>query len=166
MTLTVHKGDALKDITGMAVRKGGALRTITAGYVRIGGALKQFYALLTIALSTYVALGRGNSASVVNVTSEPVTALLTGAVGTVSYAWARTDGAVHGWTINSPTSASTTFSTLCDQGEQFTATFKCTATDQAGQVIASSDVSVDCANIYYGGGYPGRPGGGPGSVYP
>jgi hypothetical protein len=165
VTLAIRVSDIPKDITGMGLRVGGALKTVTEGWIRVDGALKQFYALIQIALSSYSVLGRGNSATSVLVTSATVTASVVGAVGAVTYAWTRTDSDPQAWTINNPTAASASFSTLCDQGDQFTATFHCTTTDAAGQVIVSSDVTADCANIYYGGGYPGS-GGTPGSVYP
>lgn len=154
MTVALHVADVVKDVTGIAYRKGG-LKTIGEGWIRMGGAIKQFYAIIAIALSTYTAMGRGNSASTIAVGSALVTANITGAVGTISYVWSRTDADPQPWTIVSPNAQSTSFSTICDQGEAFTATFKCTATDQAGQVIASNDVEVTCANIYYGGGYGG-----------
>lgn len=155
MTVAVHVLDAAKDITGIAVRKGGALKTVTEVWARVGGGLKLVYAKIAIALSTYTAMGRGNSASTIAVGSALVTANITGAVGDIAYVWARTDADPQPWTIVSPNAQSTSFSTICDQGEAFTATFHCTGTDQAGQVITSNDVEVTCANIYYGGGYGG-----------
>jgi hypothetical protein len=169
VTLAINDGTAPKDVTGGAVRTSGGLKSTTEIWIRTAagsaGALKQVYAALAIALSTYSAIGRGNSATVLPVTSEPVTATVTGAIGTVTHAWTRTAADSQPWTINSPTAATTTFTTSCDQGESFTATFIDTATDQAGQVIASTAVTVSCANIYYGGGYPGS-GGTPGTPYP
>jgi hypothetical protein len=165
VTLAIRVSGAPKDITGMAIRVGGATKTITEAWLRVGGTIRQLYAAITIALSTYSAIGRGNSANTLPVTSEPVTATVTGAIGTVIHAWTRTAADSQPWTINSPAAATTTFTTSCDQGESFTATFIDTATDQAGQVIASTAVTVSCANIYYGGGYPGS-GGTPGTPYP
>jgi hypothetical protein len=155
MTAALRIGTDLHDLTGIAVRKGAALKTVTQGLVRVGGVLKVFYDTLKVDLSTYNALGRANSAVVTNVTSGAVTANVTGAVGEISYAWTRTAPDAHAWTINSPASQATTFSTLANQGEEWTATFICTITDQAGQVLASSPVTVTNANIYYGGGYGG-----------
>lgn len=155
MTIGAYISDAPKDITGAVVRKGGALKTITEGWARTGGSIKQFYAVLKVGLSTFAAIGRGNSATVVTVTSQSVTAGVQGAVGTVSYAWTRTAPDGHAWTIDNPTGQTTTFSTLADQGESWTATFICTVTDQAGQVLASPTLTVNNANIYYGGGYIG-----------
>lgn len=160
MTMTIRVGDAAKDVTGISVRVGGTLKTVTEGWVRVGGALRLFFAMIKVVLSTYTAIGRSNSASVVTVYSAPVTATVTGGVGTLAYAWTRTAADAQPWTITDPTAATTTFSTVADQGESFDATFICTVTDQAGQVIASDPVAVNCSNIYYGGGY-GGPGPGP-----
>lgn len=155
MTLALFISDAPHDITGIAVRKSGALKTVTQALIRVGGQLKVIYDTLKVDLSTYNALGRANSAVATTVTSGAVTATVTGAVGTVTHVWARTAPDAHVWTINSPNSASTTFSTSANQGEEWTATFIDTITDQAGQVLASAPVTVTNANIYYGGGYGG-----------
>jgi hypothetical protein len=166
VTFAAFITDLARDGTDVAVRKSGAVKTVTEGLVRAGGSLHQFYAKLQVTLSTYKALGRGNSAALVTVVSEPVTATVLGAVGEVSHVWTRTAADAQPWTIISPNSATTTFSTACDQGEEFTATFIDTVTDQAGQVLASTAVMVDCANIYYGGGYLGSAPPAPGREYP
>lgn len=166
MTAALKAAGAQRDITGLGIRTGGALKNVTEGRVRAGGSLRQFFGTLAVELSTYLALGRGNSAATVRVVSEPVTATVAGAIGTLAYAWTRTDSDPQPWTITSPDEATTTFSTNCDQGQQFVATFICTITDQAGQVLASDPVTVDCANIYYGGGYVGNPALPPGTSYP
>jgi hypothetical protein len=166
MTGAVHLAAGTKALTVGKIRLGAGLKTLVAGHKRTSDGLKQIYASIQVALSTYSALGRGNSAATLPVSSDPVTATVTGAIGTVSHAWSRTDGGAQPWTIDSPTSATTTFTTNCAQGTDFTATFIDTVTDQAGQVLASSPVTVDCANIYYGGGYLGDSPPPPGSAYP
>jgi hypothetical protein len=165
MTAALHVSDAPHDITGIAIRVGGATKTVTEGWIRVDGALKQFYSVLAVALSKYLAIGRANSATIITVTSEPITATATGTIGDVAYSWTRTAPDSQPWTINSPTAQTTTFSTDCDQGEEFTATFICTITDRAGQVLASTPVTVNNANIFYGGGYAGS-GATPGQAYP
>lgn len=166
MTIALRVAGAAKDITGLGLRRDGALKEITEAWLRVGGALKQVYGKLAAALSKSLVLGRGNSASVIIVVSESVTVTTTGTIGAVSHAWGRTDSGVQPWTITDPSSATTAFSTQCDQGEAFTATFVCTVTDRAGQVLVSDPVTADCANIYYGGGYVGDPSLPPGTVYP
>jgi hypothetical protein len=166
MRLAIHQAGVTKRATKIHVRKGGSLKTAVRAWIRQDGVLKQFYAALTVALSSYSVIGRGNSASTVPVTSAPVTADVTGAVGAVSHAWTRTAPDAQPWTINNATSAIATFTTNCDQNERFTATFIDTVTDAAGQVLASSPVTANCANIYYGGGYIGGQPPAPGSYYP
>lgn len=166
MTAATNVGGVSKNITAIETRVGGALKNVTEGWLRGGGALKQFFVVLAASLSTNSVIGRGNSAAAVNVTTGSVTATMQGAVGTVTYAWTRTAADAHAWTIDAPSSATTTFSTLADQGEQWDATFVCTMTDQAGQSITTSAVSADAANIYYGGGYVGGQPPAPGTVYP
>lgn len=166
MTIAVKIGTAQRGVTGVGVLVGGALKEATEGWSRAGGTLKQFFGTLGVELSTYLALGRGNSAATVIVVSESVTATAADAVGAPVYAWTRTDGGAQPWTIISPAEATTEFSTACGQGQQFTATFICTVTDQAGRVLASDPVTADCANTYYGGGYVGNPSLPPGTVYP
>jgi hypothetical protein len=166
MTIAVRQSGSAKSVTGIGVRVSGALKTVTEAWVRSGGELRRIFTIAAVALSTYLAYGRANSAATANVVSEAVTATPSGTIGPVTYAWSRTDSDPHAWTIDDPGGQTTTFSTLAAQGETWTATFICTVTDQAGQVVASDPVSVNCANIYYGGGYVGNPSLPPGTVYP
>jgi hypothetical protein len=168
MTAAVNlDGATVANLTGISVRIAGGLKTVTDGLVRLSRtSIVAFYAKLRILLSTFNAIGRGNSAAVVTVISEPVTANVAGAIGDIIYAWTRTAPDAHAWTITSPDQATTTFSTLAAQGESWNATFICTITDSAGQVLASAPVAVNCANIYYGGGYVGTGGSGGGGEYP
>jgi hypothetical protein len=148
-----ESANAVPDIR---VRRAGGVKLVAQGMIRLSKtSIVSFYSRFAVALSTYIAIGRANSASLITVTSEPVTANATGAIGAVTYAWARTAADAQPWVINSPAGQVTTFSTDCDQGEEFAATFICTISDQAGQVLATNAVAVDCANIYYGGGYDG-----------
>lgn len=166
MTGAVNLSTGTKNLTVGKVRLSGGLKTIVAGFQRTTGGLKQIYGAISVSLSETSTIGRANSATTINVTSAPVTATPSGAIGTVTYAWTRTDGGTQPWTIDSPTSSTTTFSTVCDQTEEFTATFICTITDRAGQTVASATVTADCANIFYGGGYKGAAPPPPGGAYP
>lgn len=166
MTVAVHDSDTTKAAPTIHGRRSGTTKLCRRAFLRTGGALRQFYAKLAVTLSKATAIGRASSAALVTVTSEPVTANVVGAVGSVSHSWTRTAPDAQTWTINNPTSATTTFSTDCDQSEEFSATFIDTVTDQAGQVLASDAVTVDCANNYYGGGYLGSAPPAPGRQYP
>jgi hypothetical protein len=165
--MAVNDGTAPKDVTGIAVRiAGGALKSVTQALIRLDrNTIRPFFTVIGIALSSYSVIGRGNSAGTATVTSAAVTANVTGAIGTISYVWTRTAPDAHAWTINSPNAQTTTFTTTAAQNESWTATFICTATDSAGQVIASTAVTVNNANIYYGGGYQGGGGFGGGPLY-
>lgn len=163
MSISIHRLGAAKPIVGMHVRRSGATKLVHRAWLRKDGKINKLLGTLALNLSSSAITGRANSGGPVTVFSRSVTATPDGTVGTVTYLWTRTDSNPQSWTIESPNAATTRFSTICDESESFGATFKCTATDAAAQVIASTDVSVSCANAYYGGGY--NPGGG-GHVYP
>jgi hypothetical protein len=153
MTLSVHDGTT-KPAARLHVRKAGATLLASSARIRSGGALKAFFSTLAANLSAYSIFGYVTSASARAVNSSPVTATATGAVGTPTYLWTRTDGGAQAWTINSPTAATTTFGTTCSPTDEFVATFKCTVTDPlTGLSVDSAEVTADCANLY-GGGFP------------
>jgi hypothetical protein len=163
MRIAVRKVGATKAVVGAHFHIGGTSKAVERAWLRKDGSLHKLFGSYSVTLSSYVDAGHGNSAGPITVTSGGVSAIVDGSIGTISYAWTRTAPDGHSWTINSPTAAATTFSTTADENESWDATFICTATDQAGQVLASSPVSVACSNIYYGGGYRG---GGGGLPYP
>lgn len=152
MTVALRKAGVTKDVTGISIHKGGVLKTVTEGWIRAGGALLQFFSTISVALNKTEVLGRSNSAGTTNVTTDAVSAIPTGTIGTVTYLWTRTAPDAHSWTINSPTSATTSFSTLAAPDEDWFATFECTIADSAGQTVTSTTVDADCANVYFGGG--------------
>jgi hypothetical protein len=151
MTVALRKAGVTKDVTGISIHKGGVLKTVTEGWIRAGGTLLQFFSTISISLDKIDLLGRSNSAGTTTVTSDAVTATPNGAIGTVTHLWTRTAPDAHSWTINNPTGATTTFSTLAGPNEDWLATFEDTITDSAGQTVTSTTVSVDCANVYFGG---------------
>jgi len=158
MTVSLHAAGVPKDMTGGSVHVGGALKTLTEGLIRVSGSLKEFYSQIAISLDKYGALGIRNSAGTAVVTSESVTAIVTGAIGTVTHSWTKTSGG--SWTITNPTGATTQFSISLAPNTDAAGTFIDTVTDQAGQTIASLPVGVTCTNDYFGGG------GGGGGPYP
>lgn len=158
MKIAVRKSGVTKAAPRLHLRKSGVTKAWARAQLRTGGALKQFYASISISLDKSLAIGRANSSGSISVASEPVTATVSGSIGALSYAWTRTAPDAQPWTIDNSTSATTSFSTTCPPDTSYGATFICTATDAAGQVIASSAVSVGCANTYFwgsgGGPYP------------
>ncbi|WP_425491167.1 PKD domain-containing protein [Coralloluteibacterium stylophorae] len=92
---------------------------------------------LTLALSggTSSLTGVGASGSV----SATATASPSGGSGSYSYSWSRASGD-SGISINSTTSASPTFSAVCQSGVPRTATWRCTVT--SGGVSVSETVTI------------------------
>lgn len=81
--------------------------------------------------------GKGVAPS--TVTTGSVTASPVLGSAPFSYSWTRTDGGSYPWTINNPSSATTTFSSTLDGGATFhTATFACTITDAVGDPPATT----------------------------
>jgi hypothetical protein len=119
---------------------------LVEGWVRLSSGLKQFFSPLAITLSRYTTSGARNVSGTTTVTTASVTAQPAGGAPPYTYAWTRTDGGGHAWTITSPTAAATTFSTSVARGVPQTANFKCTVTDAAGTVVSSLDVTATCTN--------------------
>ena len=74
------------------------------------------------------------------ITTPSVTCSVSGGVGPFTYAWAKVSGD-DGITINSPTSASTSFSGDPSSGASISATYQCTVTDTGAgnaQVVSNS----------------------------
>jgi hypothetical protein len=142
----------MKACVGLHVHDG-TTKAAERAWIRTGGALKKFFGNYAVSVPD-AAEGHGSSASTIVVYSENVTAVVEGAIGTVTYAWTRTDADPHPWSITNPSSATTRFTTSCARNAEYTASFHVTATDSAGQVVSSSDVTVTCSNDYFGGGLP------------
>ena len=84
--------------------------------------------------SLYTIISGGGSA-----TSSSATATASGGAGGYTYAWTRVSG--DSYTINSSTSASTTFTTTLSNGQFKSGIYRCTVT--SGSVTASADIQVD-----------------------
>lgn len=152
MKIALRNGGATKPVVGFHFRVGGATKVVERAWLRTGGVLKQFYGGFSVGLSADEVDGFSAGGGSVPTTTNAVTATPTGGIGTLSYLWTRTDGDPHAWTINSPTSQATTFTTLCAALDEHVATFICTVTDQAGQSVPSDAVTADCRNDYSSGG--------------
>jgi len=72
-------------------------------------------------------------------TSNSATATASGGSGGYTYAWTRVSGDTY--TINSSTSATTTFTTTLSNGQFKSGIYRCTVT--SGGVTASADIQVD-----------------------
>ena len=88
----------------------------------------------------------------VGTTRQTVAAVATptGGTPTFTYAWTRVSGDT-GFTINSPSSASTTFSRFVADEVTYSAVFQCAATDALG-VTRTDTVSVSITGVAFSGG--------------
>lgn len=134
---------------GNALRVANALRFRDAGNVLRGSAGSA--SSLSATLSADYVSGAVNSSASRPVTTRLVTAIPSGAVDPCTFAWAQTD-ATAGWTINNPSSASTTFTAASlAPGSDLDGTFACTVTDAGGHSVVTAEVSAHAMNISSGG---------------
>lgn len=147
----------------MEVRKDGAWRTISSAEAYVGGSWRTLrYAEAYIdgewrkiasfvqALSLSVS-GTAAFSSVNPMTTDRSVATPTGGLAPFTYAWTiLSQTGLSGLTINSPSSASTTFTASVPSGNNGSATFRCTATDALG-TTAHDDVTVGFTKIASGG---------------
>ena len=75
-----------------------------------------------------------------NLTSDPATGTGAGGSGGYTYAWTYVSG--DSYTINSPSSATTTFTTSLASEQLKVGTYRCTVTDSSSN-IASSTIVVE-----------------------
>jgi len=93
------------------------------------------------------------SGGLVAVATSSCTCSVTGGVGSFTYAWTFVSGT--NATINSPSSASTTFTrtaaapTVLGTSNQYNGTFRCTVTDTGnGNQTTTADVVVQTNHVY------------------
>ena len=132
---------AWREVTTGRVRVGGAWKTLVRARAYIGGAWKDiatFTLPLTVTPSPSSAVANRIGAG--TATTSAVTATPSGGLSPFTYAWARISGT--GGTINSATSATTTFSRVMGEDEVATNVFRCTVSDSLGGT-ATADVTVD-----------------------
>jgi hypothetical protein len=146
MRLAVHS--ATTQVAKNLHVRDGTTKSALRMWIRDNGALKQFFGQFAVSVSSTDAEGFAASSLTRTITTSPTTVTAIGAVGTITYAWTRTDGGSHAWTINNPSSATTTFSTLCGAGSSVSATFDCVVTDSAGQSATTATVTATCENDY------------------
>ena len=147
----------------MRARIDGSWREITSGRVRVGGAWKELSSIKVCVggdwkdaksfFPPFVSLDISPS-PVVNTRvggavrqSSVVTATPSGGTPPFSYAWSYVSGDL-GYTITSPSSASTTFSIFVINDVTYQAIFECVATDALGVSWADTvSVSITGADI-------------------
>lgn len=137
-----------KEVESARVRVGGAWKQVSSVRVYVGGAWKDaetFVPALSVTTTgdEYVSrLGPGT------VTTAPVTATPSGGLSPYTYAWTRVSGV---GIINSPTSATTTFSHTLSNGDDVEGIFRVTVTDGLSST-ATANVLVQFVSIDISGG--------------
>jgi hypothetical protein len=139
--MRVRDGGGWRDVTSGRVRTNNAWRQIVLIRAYISGAWKDvavFTPPLSVSLSPDVI---GDSTTVPGTyTSAVVTATPVGGRSPFTYSWARTSGD-SGFSVLSPTSASTQFRRTFTVEGEFSAVFRCTVTD-ADANVATRDIQL------------------------
>lgn len=151
--IRVRTSSGLQAIASITVRATDGLKDIAKASFRDASALKRFFtASGTVAVAASPSFATGATAGFSTVTTNSVTVTATGGNEPYVYAWTLLSDDGGSWGAVSPASATTVFA--CGDvldGEQFTATFRCTVTDTFG---ATGTVDVAANVINYGGIYP------------
>lgn len=143
--------NAIRTVTAIAVRDAAnTLRSATQGVVRdAAGALRVFFSALSATASPNNVVGYASTNSSDPITTNSATATPAGGTAPFTYAWSGTAG----WTITSPASASTAFtSPPVSPGDVANGDFTCTITDASGAVATTNPVSANVVNLGGGGG--------------
>ena len=148
MTLAVRQSTVVKKAANIKVRTATGLKGVENAYIRTAAGLKRFFSKFSITTDSTGTSAGFNSGSTTTLTTRNVTALVTGAVGTVTYLWSQVSG--DPMTITNPNSASTAFSALVNPGETLDGVFKCHVTDSGGHSGDTPNIDVHIANHYGG----------------
>lgn len=142
--LGIRAGGALKPAIGVSVKTGGVIARARTVKMMIGGVLTTIYANPVPAMSAYCspssAAGYRYSRGAALVTTEPVTAVVTGGTSPFSYSCAIVEHLGNAVAITSPASATTTFKQT-NYESQGSAIARWTITDATG-VVATCDVDL------------------------
>lgn len=151
--MNVREASGLSAIGAIGVRGASGLSAIAVGAIRDADSLETFFQLgggsFTVDVP-FTAYGAAAFDAPVTITTETVTATVTGGRAPFNYSWARTDDALGLWSIVSPTSATTAFRRISVEAqESWLAEFACTVTDANGSIVTSANVQTYVTN--YGG---------------
>lgn len=144
--------DTMKEIH---VREAGAWTEIGEVHILIDGAwVKVWDTAVSLAVSlspTAAAFGAGVSSASIPVTTAEVTAVATGGTPPYTYAWNRDDTGSPSWSIDSPSSATTSFTcSTVGPAVYRSAEFECVVTDSLGATITSALVYATVENYGVG----------------
>jgi len=123
---------------------------VSAGFVRRLAGLKAFFSAMSAAASPAQLNAYQSSSGPIDITTAQATAAPTRGVPPFTYSWALASG--FGWTVNSPTSASTSFT--AEDVEAFQSNdgaFVCTVTDSTGATAVTNAVNAAAYNLGGGG---------------
>lgn len=141
--MEAFKGSAWRTVYTADAYVSGAWRTLQYGEAYVGGAWRlivSFAQPLDMAVSPHGGFWDGATATV---TAGPCTATPTGGVAPFTYAWVKLSG--DDITITAPTAATTSFNASgMANGEDRSATFRCTVTDTLGTTKAD-DITITVA---------------------
>jgi hypothetical protein len=141
MPVSVFSAGALRPLKAESVMIGGTLRKLKTVKVMRGGilvtiAMYQTTSPLSAVSSPNLAYGYSSGRGPIYVSSNPVTATVTGGVSPFTYSWVIVSGT--SVIITNPSSATTQFEKVT--GTSVTAGARCTVTDSLGAVT-----TCDCA---------------------
>lgn len=140
MTAYVKDGDTWKPRVSASVKDGGTWKTIISAHVKDGGTWKLVWdgAVLAISANPTSDTAEGSFATIV---SSTVTATATGGSPSYTYQWTQVNG--DAITIDSATSASTTFRvTGMSPSEIRDGEFICTVTDALSNTASTDSVLI------------------------
>lgn len=148
MTLALRQSTGTKQVANVRVLTGSGLEDAFQASARTAIALKRFFSSFVVSVSETVIMAGFNSGGSSSITSQPVGAIVSGAVGAVTYLWTQTGG--DAMTITDPASAETAFEASVSPGSPKVGTFKCTVSDAGGHSADTPIVTVTLRNIYGG----------------
>ena len=142
MTMKImDAGGTLRTVSSMKVMDGGSLRNVrTVKIMDADNTTLRTVAVFASSLSLAVTPDPAGDADYTNVQSAALLATPTGGLAPYTYSWSKVSGTT--MNLSAPTSASTFISSPpMEIGQGVQAVYRCTCTDNAGQV-ASDDVTV------------------------
>lgn len=146
MTLAVRQATGARSGANLRVHNAAGIQDAGAAFIRTAAGLIQFFSKFAVSVDRLTVGAGFNSSGAATQTTRLVTASVTGAVGTVNFAWSQVSG--DPMTITNPTGASTAFSASVAPGDAVSGVFKCTVSDSSGHSADTPNVSSTINNFY------------------